>query len=128
MLMGGKNPVSKINANRLVTTKNINLDQQIEKFWTIDSYGTHSIESSKFMFNKEERRAFDTLEKTTVENGNRYEVGLLWKNEERKLPYNRDLAVNIFKSTENKFNKNPDIATKYKETVNRYIESGYARK
>ena len=126
--MGGKNPVSKINANRLVTTKNINLDQQLEKFWTIESYGTHTIESSKVMFNKEERRAFDTLEKTTVKNGNRYEVGLLWKNEERKLPYNRDLAVNIFKSTENKFNKNPEIATKYKETVNSYIESGYARK
>ena len=33
-----------------------------------------------------------------------------------------------FKSTENKFNRNPEIATKYKETVNSYIESGYARK
>ena len=63
-----------------------------------------------------------------MKNGNRYEVGLLWKNEETKLPYNRDLAVNRFKSTENKFNKNPEIVTKYKETVNSYIESGYARK
>ena len=45
-----------------------------------------------------------------------------------KLPYNRDLAAHIFKSTENKFNRNPEIATKYKETVNSYIGSGYARK
>ena len=36
--------------------------------------------------------------------------------------------ANRFKSTENKFNGNPEIATKYKETVNSYIESGYARK
>ena len=128
VLMGGKNSVNKINTNRLVTNENINLDQQLEKFWTIESYGTHSIESSKVMFNKEERRALDILEKTTVKNGNRYEVGLLWKNEETKLPYYRDLAVNRFKSTENKFNRNPETATKYKEAVNSYIESGYARK
>ena len=76
-LMGGKNSVNKINTNRLVTNENINLDQQLEKFWTIESYGTHSIESSKVMFNKEERRALYILEKTTVKNGNRYEVGLL---------------------------------------------------
>ena len=51
-----------------------------------------------------------------MKNGNRYEAGLLWRN--------RDLAVNRFKSTESKFNRNPEIATKYKETVNSYIESG----
>ena len=126
--MGRKNSVNKINTNYLVTNENINLDQQLEKFWTIKSYGTRSIETSKVMFNKEEGRALDILEKATVKNGNRYEVGLLWKNEEMKLPYNRDVAVNRFKSTENKFNKTPEIATKYKETVNSYIENGYARK
>ena len=128
MLMDGKNSVNKINTNRLVTNENINLDRQLEKFWTIESYGTHSIESSKVMFNKEKRRALDILEKTTVKNRNRYEVGLLWKNEEMKLPYNTDLVVNRFKSTENKFNRNPEIATKYKGTVKSYIESAYARK
>ena len=128
VLMGKKNSVHKINTNDLVTNENINLDQQLEKFWTIESYGTHSIESSKDMFNKEERRALDILEKATVKNGIRHEIGLLWKNEETKLPCNRDLAVNRFKSTENKFNGNSETATKYKEAVNSYIESGYARK
>ena len=87
VLMGGKNSVNKINTNRLVTNdENINLDQQLEKFWAIESYVQHSIESSEVMFNKEERRALDIFEKSTVKNGNRYEVGLLWKNEETKLP------------------------------------------
>ena len=80
------------------------------------------------MFNKGEKRALDIVEKTTVKNGNRYEIGLLWKIEKTKLPYNRDLAVNRFRSTENKVNRNPEIATKYKETVNSYVESGYTRK
>ena len=35
-----------------------------------------------------------------MRNGNRYEVGVLWKNEEINLPNNRDLAVNRFKSAE----------------------------
>ena len=40
------------------------------------------------MFNKEDRRALDILGKTTVKNGNRYKVGLLWKNKETNLSYN----------------------------------------
>ena len=77
VLMSGKNSVNKINTDRLVSNENINLDQQLGKFWTIESYGTHSIESSKVMFNKEERRAVYVLGKATAKNGNRYEVGLL---------------------------------------------------
>ena len=72
------------------------------------------------MLNKEERRALDILEKTTMKKGNRYEVGLIWKNEEKKLPNNRYLAVTKLKLTENKFNRNPDVATEYKDTVSRY--------
>ena len=49
------------------------------------------------MFNKGERRALDILDETSVKNGNFYEEGLLWKNEETKLPHNRDLAVNRLK-------------------------------
>ena len=48
--MDEKNSVHKINTNRLVANENINFDQQLEIFWTILSYGTHSIESSKVMF------------------------------------------------------------------------------
>ena len=124
VLMDGKNTVNKINTNRLVTNENINLDQQLEKLTAIESYGIHSVETSKAIFNKEERRALDILEKTTVKNGSRYEVGFLWKNEEMKLPYHKYLALNRFKSTENKLHKNPKTVTKYKETVNSYIESG----
>ena len=115
---GRKNSVYKINTKHLITDENINLDQQLEKFWTIESYGTHSIGSSIVMFKKERKRTLDSLEKTTVKNSNCYEVGLLWKNEETKLPYNRDVAVDRAKSVENKCNGNPEITTKQKETAN----------
>ena len=70
------------------------------------------------MFSKGEKRAIYILAETTVKNNNYYEVGLHSKIEETKLPYNIDLAVNTFRSTENEFNRIPEIATKYKETVN----------
>ena len=82
----------------------------------------------KLCLTKRENRVLDILENTTVKNGNRYEVGLLWKNEELKSLDYRDLAVNRCKSTENKFNRNPEITTKHKETVNGYKKSGCARK
>ena len=37
------------------------------------------------MFNKDDRRALDILEKMRVKNGNCYKVGLLWKNKETNL-------------------------------------------
>ena len=61
--MGGKNSVNKVNTNRLVTYENINLDQQLEKLQTIESYRTHSIESSIVMFKIEDRRALDIQKK-----------------------------------------------------------------
>ena len=131
--MSRKKSVNKINRNRLVTNENINLDQQLEYFWTIESYGTSFITlSSKVMFNKEEKRALDILEKTTMKIGNRYEVGVLWKNEEKKLPNNRYSAVTRLKLTENKFNRNTEVATKYKGTVSSYkkvdMPENYQRK
>ena len=57
-------------------------------------------------------RALDILEKTIVKNSIQYAIGLPWEKEETKLPYNRDLAVNKFKSTKNKFNKNTETMTK----------------
>ena len=99
-----ENSVWKINKNHLITNENTNLDQQLKKFWMIKSYGTYSIGSSEVMFKKEEKSAF---EMATVKNNNCSKVGLLWKNEEAKLPYNRDVAVYRSESTENKSNGNP---------------------
>ena len=54
VLRRGGNLVHKINTNRLITNEN-NGHQQLEKFLTIESYGTHLTETSKVMFSKEER-------------------------------------------------------------------------
>ena len=56
-----------------------------------------------------------------------FEAGLLWKDELRRLPNNRDLAVTRFKSLEKKFRKNPEFHELYKTQIKEYLELGHAK-
>ena len=53
-------------------------------------------------------------------------MGLLWKSENTKLPYNRQIAVSRFKLLENKFKI--EMTTASKETILPTILSSYALK
>ena len=55
-------------------------------------------------------------------------MGLLWKNENTKLPYNREIAVSRLKSLENKFKKEPEFFKKYQQTTESYLKNSYAPK
>ena len=57
-----------------------------------------------------------------------YSVGLLWKNEKAKLPYNRQTAVSRLNSLESKFKKEPEFCQKYQETIQNYLKNGCATK
>ena len=74
------------------------------------------------------KKAIKILETTTTKRGNRYEVGLLWKESNPILNYNKGMTVHKFHLTERKFAKNNELAIKYKDTINEYISKGYARK
>ena len=68
-------------------------------------------------------------ETSTVEyKNNRYTVGNLWKENQPSLPFNKPLALSRFSSLERKFERNPEFANKYKETINEYVNKGHAVK
>ena len=50
----------------------------------------------------------------------------MWKNENTKLPYNREIAVSRLKSLENKFKKEPEFCKKYQQTIESHLKNGYA--
>ena len=58
---------------------------------------------------KEEQKAIKTLEQTTLFNGERYEVGLLWREDEVKLPYNIYSAMGQLKSLERRLQKDETL-------------------
>ena len=69
------------------------------------------------------------LNKTVCkEKSGHYSVGLLWNNENTKLPYNRKIAVSRLKSLEKKFRKEPEFCQKYQQTIESYLKNGYATK
>ena len=121
VLIGGKRSNS-VNTNIVSTNKpNINYDddlnKQAEKFWSVESYGTMKPYDKENM-TKEEKKAIKILETTTTKRANRYKVGLLWKESNPILNYNKGMAVHRFHLTERKFAKNNELAIKYKDTIN----------
>ena len=58
----------------------------------------------------------------------KYEVGLLWKNENPHLPNNRALAERRLQQFKKKFQRKPEFAEQYKSVLNPYPYKGYARK
>ena len=77
---------------------------------------------------RDETRAMNILEIARTLKNKHYEIGLLWKTDNLKLPMDRELAENRIVSWEKRFERNPVVEKKYKETINQYISKCYARK
>ena len=126
VLMGGKSNNSKISTSILKWESEM-LDKSIECFWQTDSYGILKRDDTILM-PKQDRKAIEILELTANKKNNHYTVGLLWKDRNIILRYNRSTVLSRFHSLEKRSAKNPTIAIKYKGTINDYIEKGHATK
>ena len=99
----------------------------LKQFWQIESYGTSK--ENPVTLPKTKQRAIEILNKTICkEKSGHYSVRLLWKNENTKLPYNKEIAVLRLKSLENKFKKEPEFCQRYQQTIESYPKNGYAKK
>ena len=58
----------------------------------------------------------------------RYEVGMLWREQEVEFPDNRLMAVKRLESTERKLKRDEDLARKYCAIIEDYVHKGYTRK
>ena len=104
----------------------VNLNEQVEKFWTCELHGfIDSADSTKSI---EDKRALEILGSTTKVKGGRYEVGLLWRNEDPILPNNRPQAEMRLQQLKKRFLCDPTFASQYEAAMNDYIEKGYGVK
>ena len=102
-----------------------NLANQLSKWWDIESYASNCDVTGN---SKEEQRAIKTLEQTTRFNVERYEVGLLWREDEVKLPNNFYCAMGQLKSLERRLQKDETLRKRYQETIDTDVNAGYVRK
>ena len=118
-------PLKEKQAATLATTatslSDDKLANQLSKWWDIESYASNSDVSGH---SKEEQQAIKTLEQTTRFNGERYEVGLLWREEEVKLPNNFYSAMGQLKSPERLLQKDETLRKRYQETIDTDVTFG----
>jgi hypothetical protein len=101
------------------------LHEMVKRYFTIESLGVKTVENRR---SKEDIRALKIMEKTTRRVGERWETGLLWKEDDIKLPNSRPIAERRLNLMERKMDKDPDFAAAYLKKFVEYNEKGYIRK
>jgi len=76
----------------------------------------------------EDERALEILKRTTKLKDGRYEVGLLWRNDNPELPSNPVQAEKRLQRLKRPFQRSHEFAAQCKTITNDYIDKGYAVK
>ena len=96
--------------------------EQLRSWYDMESYGAYKQVDSR---PAADARAMKILEETTFNDGCRYEVGMLWADEESTLPNNYFSALVQLKSLERRLGKNPQLKESYSKTTREDFEKGY---
>ena len=98
------------------------LAEQIKTCWDKESYASRCDVSGK---SKEDEKALQMLEQTTEFDGERYEVGLLWKRKDHFLPNNYSSGLSQMKSLEYRLEKKPELKKRYQDSIKVDVEKGF---
>ena len=74
----------------------------------------------------EDKRALEIMHKTVKKVEGHYSIGLLWKDDEPKLPNNREMALKRLLSLKQRFLNDSNLFKKYCEKMMEYIDCNYA--
>ena len=98
------------------------LVEQLRTCYKLESYGAMMEVASR---SSADRRAVEILEKTTAHDGQRYQIGMLWANDDIDLPNNYYSALVQLKSLEKRLSKDEELRSKYSKNINDDVEKGY---
>ena len=100
----------------------------IEKFWKLEDCG--ALKSREKTLWTDDKRAMQIIEATTRLVDGSYEVGMIWRKDERWFPNNLVMARQRLESLRRQMmpSGNEEMAIKYREVMDSYISSGFARK
>ena len=90
------------------------LASQVKSWYDMESYGAlKQVDPRSFS----DARAHEILENTTVHNGKRYDVGMLWAKDTIELPNNYFSALVQLKSLEKRLTKDQTLREKYSSAI-----------
>ena len=107
-------------------TEETELHEQVTQWWSTEAFGTKYHDAHKL--SKLDEMALNILNSTTKWAGGRYETGLLWSDPTVQLPSNYSDALARLRSIERRFDRDRELASSYRATIEEYVREGYARK
>ena len=112
---------AKLATESLVAAEVDPLANQMKTWWSMESYASNCSASG---WSKEDDKALEMLKATTKFDGERYEVGHLWKKAKPHLPNNYSSAVSQLKSLERRLEKDENLKQRHKETIDVDVQKG----
>ncbi|XP_065095683.1 uncharacterized protein LOC135717497 [Ochlerotatus camptorhynchus] len=102
------------------------LHEAVKNYFALDSLGI-SVQRNQLL-SKEDERALAKLQETTSFKDGQYEVGLLWKFDDVRLPNNRTMALRRHRCLTKRMEREPDLSETLREKMADYERKGYIRK
>ena len=98
------------------------LVSQVKSWYDIESFGANKQVDSR---SAADARAHEILESTTIHNGLRDDVGMLWAADNTQLPNNFFSSLVQLKSLEKRLAKDEDLRDNYTSTITEDLNKGY---
>ena len=122
--VGGSYSTSKQNITNFtfLSKDEDNISTMIQRYWDLDDPHYRPIMSA------ENESAKAMASESLSYNGDRYKIGLPWKENRQELCENRDMAVSRLQNTEKRLEKCKELSEAYNATLQKYIDKEYIRK
>ena len=101
------------------------LHQMVKGYFKTEEFGVNLPTNSTHK--KSDERAKKILDTTAQKDGQRWKVGLLWKEDDIILPESRTTALRRLENLKRKLTKDPALAKEYQEKIDDLLKKGYAR-
>ncbi|XP_058445846.1 uncharacterized protein LOC131427001 [Malaya genurostris] len=102
------------------------LHRMMHDYFTTENFGVKTV--AKLPESKSDERAKQIIKSTMKYVNGRFEIGLLWKEDQFQFPDSYNNAMNRLRTMENGLNKNIELKKWAIQTFNDYEEKGYIRK
>lgn len=119
-----KNREAVLNVHHRLETDDERLHDLVKNFFAAENVGVNA----KLMRSKEDERAELIMRETMKQVEGRYEIGLLWKEDNIQLPDSTTMARKRLEAEERKLRRDPESLQWMNGHVQTLIAKGYARK
>jgi hypothetical protein len=114
----------RLMAIRSDETSDESLHELVKSYFAIDSVGTTKHQPMSV----DDTKVMQVIENTMKHDGERYEVGFPWRNENSELPDNRPMAIKRLINLEKSLERTPELKKWTIEKFEELLKKGYMRR